>query len=473
MCRSGAPFFSATDKTLKKAIWSDTHSVHQLKFVFPRCFGKVPLAFIKWNCTRESPTVNNLVLAKTKGGAGWISGTISLDEGKESLAETSLKANFSWCTEWLSFLNYVFSASWRNSWKITESKGVICRDKPSLINEVFVMKTNDVVSEKGWNKDGERPLHTFSFLGGGGVINLKNVSLLTKHSYDFFLLEKQTAAQDCKALKNDGKTLSGEYFINLGGSWIKVYCNMSVDGGGWTVFQRRKDGSVDFYRNWENYENGFGDVTGDFWLGNKWIHRLTSLGVTELRVDFENGEFAKYSRFAVGDAAGEYTLTVSGFGSRHVHDGLDYHNNMKFTTYDKDHDRRVGENCAVKYKGAWWYQNCYTSNLNGVFGNQDNTGIRWGSIHTFSEMKLRRVWSKRWPDWLASCCQSESVGELSSSLHKRWQNARAVTSWQLVTTYKVFNWTSFNHWKDWWLHIFLPHCTFFTFPGLHWTLRHL
>ncbi len=52
---------------------------------------------------------------------------------------------------------------------------------------------------------------------------------------------------------------------------------MNTDSGGWTVFQRRKDESVNFYNEWIDYARGFGSLTGEFWLGLRKLHRITSL----------------------------------------------------------------------------------------------------------------------------------------------------------------------------------------------------
>ena len=73
-----------------------------------------------------------------------------------------------------------------------------------------------------------------------------------------------------------GNTKDGVYSIDPdGGGSFNVSCDMTTDGGGWTVFQRRQGGSVDFYRNWTDYKYGFGNMSGEFWLGLENIERLT------------------------------------------------------------------------------------------------------------------------------------------------------------------------------------------------------
>ena len=166
---------------------------------------------------------------------------------------------------------------------------------------------------------------------------------------------------------------------------------METDGGGWTVFQRRQDGSVDFYRSWTDYEDGFGNLNGEFWLGLSKIHRLTQEGSNTLRVDLKdasnNAAYAQYSTFSVGDNTTEYTLTVGGYSGT-APNSLADHNGRKFTTRDNDNDNDGGNNCAEADNGAWWYNNCSRSSLNARY----TTDYYWASFSSlrFSEMKTRR-----------------------------------------------------------------------------------
>ena len=173
---------------------------------------------------------------------------------------------------------------------------------------------------------------------------------------------------------------------------------MRTDGGGWTVFQRRQDGSVDFYRGWNDYKSGFGQLTAEFWLGNDKIHRLTASRPSSLRVELEDWSgsrvYAKYGRFNVGDEQAQYRLEVRSYSGT-AGDSLAYHNNMAFSTKDRDNDRNSGK-CAVRWTGAWWYKSCHNSNLNGKYlGNKrDSRGAVWDAFISslslkFTEMKLR------------------------------------------------------------------------------------
>ena len=96
---------------------------------------------------------------------------------------------------------------------------------------------------------------------------------------------------------------------------VTVYCEQAIDGGGWTVFQRRDNNTVrqDFYRTWAEYQAGFGDLEGEFWMGLDLLHQLTT-AEQELRVDLEDYEgghrWAKYGTFRVGSEDTNYILTI-------------------------------------------------------------------------------------------------------------------------------------------------------------------
>ncbi|CAH2329780.1 Hypothetical predicted protein, partial [Pelobates cultripes] len=126
------------------------------------------------------------------------------------------------------------------------------------------------------------------------------------------------AAKNCKELLDQGLVFSDWYMIYPDGKTpLKVLCDMHTDGGGWIVFQRRWDGSVDFFRDWKSYKNGFGSRLNEFWLGNDNIHMLTSAGTWELRIDlkdFENTkQFAKYASFQVLGESEKYKLLLGAF----------------------------------------------------------------------------------------------------------------------------------------------------------------
>ena len=80
------------------------------------------------------------------------------------------------------------------------------------------------------------------------------------------------------------------------------------------VFQRRISGSVDFYRGWDEYKNGFGNIGGEFWLGNQHLHRITTQGRYELRVELQDfdGEqrYAHYDSFEILNEGNYFSLLL-------------------------------------------------------------------------------------------------------------------------------------------------------------------
>ncbi|KAM9081990.1 tenascin isoform 1-T1 [Megaptera novaeangliae] len=206
--------------------------------------------------------------------------------------------------------------------------------------------------------------------------------------------------RDCSQTMLNGDTTSGVYTIYLNNDKTQkqeVFCDMTSDGGGWIVFLRRKNGREDFYRNWKAYTAGFGDLREEFWLGLDTLNKITAQGQYELRVDLrDHGQsaYAVYDKFSVGDARTRYRLKVEGYSGT-AGDSMAYHNGRSFSTFDKDTDSAI-TNCALSYKGAFWYKNCHRVNLMGRYGDRSHSqGVNWfhwkGHEYSiqFAEMKLR------------------------------------------------------------------------------------
>ncbi|XP_025048706.1 tenascin-X isoform X38 [Alligator sinensis] len=206
--------------------------------------------------------------------------------------------------------------------------------------------------------------------------------------------------RDCAEELLNGPSRSREVTVYVGGARdqpLRVYCDMDTDGGGWLVFQRRMNGKTDFWRDWQDYVQGFGDLSREFWLGNDALHALTSAGDYELRVDLRAGAEAAhaiYSHFRVDSPSEHYRLHLGSYRGT-AGDAMSYHSGSVFSTRDHDPNRLI-ISCAVSYRGAWWYHNCHFANLNGMYGNnKDHQGINWYNWKgfefsiPFTEMKIR------------------------------------------------------------------------------------
>lgn len=198
-----------------------------------------------------------------------------------------------------------------------------------------------------------------------------------------------------------GMSSSGAFTVMDFGYIKGVYCDCR-NNDDWIVFQRRMDGTVNFYRNWTDYKNGFGEVTGEFWLGLEAISNLTSDGPYKLRIDLGTADeeaYAEYSTFHVGNESTRYTLTIGGYHGN-AGDSFLYHNGSHFSTAYPELEI-PNHQCSRYYKGAWWFYDCYRSHLNGPwFRNRTvrpDFGIIWKSWKGWNntleraEMKIART----------------------------------------------------------------------------------
>ena len=171
-----------------------------------------------------------------------------------------------------------------------------------------------------------------------------------------------------------------------------VWCDQETSGGGWVVFQKRIDGTLQFHKgNWREYKEGFGDLSREFWLGNEKLHRLSYTRSQELLVQLQDSEgdiaHARYSVFSVDSESQKYKLTVGGY-SGSAGDDFGIHNGMKFSSMDEDNDLFNGR-CGA----GWWFHKCSSTLLNGEYRN-GNRGVFWyrwrqHNLLKKTEMKIR------------------------------------------------------------------------------------
>ncbi|XP_053712995.1 fibrinogen gamma chain [Synchiropus splendidus] len=230
-----------------------------------------------------------------------------------------------------------------------------------------------------------------------------------------------TTGTDCQDVANKGATVSGLYLVKpeRAPNQFLVYCEIDQFGRGFTVIQRRRDGSLDFNKNWIQYKEGFGhlspDDTTEFWLGNEKIHQLTvgSTIPSVLRielVDWEgNKRTADYNMFRVGPEVDKYRLTYGYFmggNAGDAFDGFDFgddpsdksytsHNGMQFSTFDSDNDRYDG-NCALQDGSGWWMNRCHAAHLNGKYYQGGKYTEKDAGEYGYDNGIIWVTWHSRW-----------------------------------------------------------------------------
>ncbi|XP_072025539.1 angiopoietin-4-like [Amphiura filiformis] len=193
---------------------------------------------------------------------------------------------------------------------------------------------------------------------------------------------------------------------------ISVYCDMNSNGGGWMVVLRRKDGSTNFNLQMQSYIDGFGDLTGEMWLGLSVLRDLTC-GITEDVYDLRNAGGCHWElRVEVGDwnfnnananyeyiyiYGDDYRLDVgaySGNAGNEFTPQLD----SAFSASDNDRDAHLLMNLAQVARGGWWYNLDTTPNLCGYYCQPTvletcSGSMNWGWLSPVktASMKTRRV----------------------------------------------------------------------------------
>ncbi|XP_007434022.1 angiopoietin-2 [Python bivittatus] len=199
--------------------------------------------------------------------------------------------------------------------------------------------------------------------------------------------KEQISFKDCSEAFKMGFTASGIYtlIISNTGEEKKTYCDMETAGGGWTIIQQRLDGSVDFDRTWAEYKMGFGNPSGEYWLGNELVFQLTNQKQYVLKIqlkDWEGNEaYSLYEHFSLASEELKYRINLKGLtGTAGKISSISQPGNG-FSTKDVDNDKCICK-CSQMLTGGWWFDACGPSNLNGLYYPlRQNTnkfkGIKW------------------------------------------------------------------------------------------------
>ncbi|XP_001985523.2 angiopoietin-related protein 7 [Drosophila grimshawi] len=228
------------------------------------------------------------------------------------------------------------------------------------------------------------------------MTNSKSTRHLQNRETERLMQEESMHCVPFKSFCNTSTSIQSIDVVGIGS--VSVLCDFETAGPGWTVVQRRFNGTVDFFRDWSEYRSGFGDLEGEFFMGLEKLHRMTNSVQCELYiklVDFHNVvRYAHYDNFRIGSEEEHYMLKSLGTYSGSAGDALSYNLNDSFTTYDRDNDAWSNGNCANYYHSGWWYNFYGNSNLNGKYLDRekhDEKSIWWYNWKGYKSLKSVQI----------------------------------------------------------------------------------
>ncbi|XP_056402410.1 fibrinogen-like protein 1 [Hyla sarda] len=234
--------------------------------------------------------------------------------------------------------------------------------------------------------------------------------------------EQQAEGFDCFDIwTKNNLSDSGIYTVKPKGADVafKVFCEMTKEGG-WTLIQKHNgEDRLSFNKKWDDYENGFGKLGGEHWLGLRYIHALTRQtdrpSKLHIRIEDFNGHeaFAEYSPFSVGNAqqfyrlsAGIYSGTAGDAFFGNSENGRSNQHTSFFSTIDKPNDKcnpicRVGDlmyiSCSHIYQAGWWFNSCGEANLNGRWRQPPRhmnqaSAVSWPTWRPNESLKFSKIY---------------------------------------------------------------------------------
>ena len=153
---------------------------------------------------------------------------------------------------------------------------------------------------------------------------------------------------------------------------------------------QQNDGFGSMNRSWAEFKVGFGDPSGNYWLGNDLLSQLTENYSYKLKFDLQSLTYgywyvAEYSQFRVLPESYSYILQVDGFSGNARYDALGGSSGVVFSTFDRNN------NYAAMYGGGFWYSLGYVVRC-GVNAAYSTGYFRWNGLSGDSRLQRSRMW---------------------------------------------------------------------------------